>query len=87
MSLLRKTNNIEFYAVPNQHWIVCAEYPFYKDMEKFFDFRNEDISKGSCTVQGLQRPTKDEEWERKRLLQGMVPRYIFQIQVPNNTNT
>ena len=44
MSLLRKNNDIEFYAVPNQHWVISAEYPFYKDLEKLFDFTNEDIS-------------------------------------------
>ena len=66
MSLLRKSNNIEFYAVPNQHWIVTAEYPFYKDLEKFFDFSNEDISKGSCTINGIQRPIRNNEWEKER---------------------
>ena len=66
MSLLRKSNNIEFYAVPNQHWIVTAEYPFYKDLEKFFDFSNEDLSKGSCTITGLQRPIRNNEWEKER---------------------
>ena len=34
MSLLRRNNDIEFYAVPNQHWVISAEYPFYKDLEK-----------------------------------------------------
>ena len=66
MSLLRKNNDIEFYAVPNQHWVISAEYPFYKDLEKLFDFTNEDISKGSCTVQGLQKPILNNEWEKER---------------------
>jgi hypothetical protein len=66
MSLLRKNNDIEFYAVPNQHWVISAEYPFYKDLEKLFDFTNEDISKGSCTVQGLQKPILNTEWEKER---------------------
>ena len=67
MSLLRKNNNIELYAVPNQHWIVTAEYPFYQDLEKLFDFTNQDISKGSCTVNGIQKPIEDSEWEDERL--------------------
>jgi len=66
MSLIRKNNNIELYAVPNQHWIVTAEYPFYQDLEKLFDFTNEDISKGSCTVSGIQKPIKDSEWDKER---------------------
>ena len=66
MSLLRRNNDIEFYAVPNQHWVISAEYPFYKDLEKLFDFTNEDISKGSCTVQGLQKPILNKEWEKER---------------------
>ena len=38
MALINKVNDIEFYAVPNQHWVVSAFYPDYKDLEKFFDF-------------------------------------------------
>ena len=31
-----------------------------------FDFTNEDISKGSCTVSGIQKPIKDSEWDKER---------------------
>lgn len=66
MALINKVNDIELYVVPNQQWIVSAHYPNYKDLEKFFDFTNEDISKGSCTVSGIQRPIRNEEWENER---------------------
>ena len=59
MSLLKRVNDIDLYVVPNQQWVVCAMYPYYKSLEKFFDFTNEDykdISKGSCTVNGIQKP-------------------------------
>ncbi len=66
MSLLKQINDIEFYAVPNQHWVVSAIYPYYKDMEKLFDFTSADISTGSCTVNGIQKPLQNEEWSRER---------------------
>ena len=66
MSLLRKINDIELYVVPNQHWIVSAVYPDYQDMEKLFDFTNSDISNGSCTVDGIQKPLDDDDWKLER---------------------
>ena len=69
MSLLKRVNDIDLYVVPNQQWVVCAMYPYYKSLEKFFDFTNEDykdISKGSCTVNGIQKPLADEEWDKER---------------------
>ena len=69
MSLLKRVNDIDLYVVPNQQWVVCAMYPYYKSLEKFFDFTNEDykdISKGSCTVNGIQKPLVDEEWDKER---------------------
>tara|TARA_Y100000114_G_scaffold155813_1_gene181009 strand:+ start:1780 stop:2397 length:618 start_codon:yes stop_codon:yes gene_type:complete len=66
MALINKVNDIEFYAVPNQHWVVSAFYPDYKDLEKFFDFTDIDISEKTATVNGLQRPIKNEEWAEER---------------------
>ena len=45
MSLLKKVNGIDLYLVQNQHWIVSAIYPHYKDLEDLFDFTTADISK------------------------------------------
>jgi len=89
MSLLRSSNDIDLYLVPNQQWIVSAIYPDYKDFEKFFDFSQEnlqDISKGSCTVRGIQKPLKDEEWntERKRYKEWLLDTFE-QVQVPIKT--
>jgi hypothetical protein len=66
MSLLRSSNGIDLYVVPNQHWVVSAVYPYYKDMEHLFDFTNSDISKGSCTVNGIQKPLDYDEWSKER---------------------
>ena len=86
MSLLRTSNDIDLYLVPNQQWIVSAIYPDYKDFEKFFDFTQEnlqDISKGSCTVGGIQKPLADEEWvtERTRYKEWLLDTFE-QVQVP-----
>jgi hypothetical protein len=88
MSLLRQINGIELYVVPNQHWIVSAVYPDYEDMIKLFDFTNSDISKGSCTVDGIQKPLEDKEWavERNRYKEWLLD--IFsQVNVPIQTIT
>ena len=88
MSLLRQINDIELYVVPNQHWIVSAVYPDYEDMVKLFDFTNSDISKGSCTVDGIQKPLEDKEWavERNRYKEWLLD--IFsQVNVPIQTIT
>lgn len=66
MSLLRSSNGIDLYVVPNQHWVVSAVYPNFKDMEHLFDFSNADISNGSCTVNGIQKPLDYDEWSRER---------------------
>lgn len=66
MSLLKTINGIDLYVVPNQHWVVSAVYPNYKDLEHLFDFTTSDISQGSCTVNGIQKPLTDDEWTRER---------------------
>lgn len=67
MSLLKKVNGIDLYLVQNQHWIVSAIYPHYKDLEDLFDFTTADISKGTCTVNGIQKPLENDEWDKQRL--------------------
>jgi len=66
MSLLKKVNDIELYLTQNQHWIVSAIYPNYKDLEDLFDFTTADIAKGTCTVNGIQKPLEDNEWSKQR---------------------
>ena len=66
MSLLKNINGVEFYATQNQHWVVSAIYPYYKDLENLFDFTTADISKGTCTVNGIQKPLHDDEWDIQR---------------------
>ena len=83
MSLLKKINDIELYVVPNQHWIVSAVYPYYKDMEHLFDFSTADMSSGHCTVNGIQKPLLPEEWTRERVDYQMWLLDIFkQVSVP-----
>ena len=88
MSLLKTVNDIELYVVPNQQWIVSAIYPNFKDLEKFFDFTKQDyqdISKGSCTVKGIQRPLEDNEWikERKDYKEWLLDIFIIEICLVN----
>lgn len=66
MSLLKNVNGIELYLTQNQHWVVSAIYPYYKDLENLFDFTTADISKGTCTVNGIQKPLQDDEWAIQR---------------------
>lgn len=66
MSLLKTVNGVDLYVVPNQHWVVSSIYPDYADLEELFDFRSADISKGSCTVNGMQQPLEYEEWSKHR---------------------
>lgn len=88
MSLLRTVNNIDLYLVPNQHWIVSAVYPYYKDMEHLFDFTGEDISTGSCTVNGIQKPLQDNEWTEQRQTYKKWMLDIFQqLKLPINSIT
>ena len=66
MSLLRTINEIELYVVPNQHWVVSAVYPNHKDLEKFFDFTDADITDGTLTVNGIQKPLELDDWAKER---------------------
>jgi len=66
MSLLRKINEIDLYVVPNQHWVVSAVYPNYKDLEKFFDFSDADITDGTLTMNGIQKSLELNEWTKER---------------------
>tara|TARA_B100001287_G_scaffold55094_1_gene43554 strand:- start:102 stop:722 length:621 start_codon:yes stop_codon:yes gene_type:complete len=66
MALLKKVNDIEFYFVPNQHWVVSAFYPDYKDLEFLLDFTTADMSAGSCTVNGIQQFIENEDWTEQR---------------------
>ena len=66
MSLLRKINEIDLYVVPNQHWVVSAVYPNYKDLEKFFDFSDADITDGTLTMNGIQKSIELNEWTKER---------------------
>ena len=66
MSLLKKVNDIELYMTQNQHWVVSAIYPHYQEMESLFDFTSSDISKGTCTVNGIQKPLEYDEWNKQR---------------------
>lgn len=85
MSLLKSINGIDFYLTPNQHWVVSAIYPNYKDLEKLFDFTTADISRGSCTVNGIQKPLNDEEWTRERIdYKEWLLDTFKQVQVPIN---
>ena len=83
MSLLKNINGIELYVVPNQHWIVSAIYPYYKDLEHLFDFSSHDMTAGPCTVNGLQKPLLPDEWTREREDYRMWMLDIFkQVSVP-----
>ena len=66
MSLLKKVNNIELYMTQNQHWVLSAIYPHYKDLEELFDFTTADIANGTCTVNGIQKPLEYDEWTKQR---------------------
>tara|TARA_B100001093_G_scaffold19638_1_gene17686 strand:- start:1290 stop:1889 length:600 start_codon:yes stop_codon:yes gene_type:complete len=66
MSLLKKVNGVELYLVQNQHWVMSAIYPYYQDMESLFDFTSADISSGTCTVNGIQKPLVNDEWATQR---------------------
>ena len=66
MSLLKKVNDIELYMTQNQHWVVSAIYPHYQEMESLFDFTSSDISNGTCTVNGIQKPLEYDEWNKQR---------------------
>ncbi len=83
MSLLRKTNGLEFYAVPNQQWVVCAEYPHYEELLPFFDFTGVDVSESTATVNGIQRPIANEEWteQRKKYIAWMLE-VFHTLQIP-----
>lgn len=66
MALMKNIEGIEFYAVPNQQWVVCAEYPDYEELLPFFDFTGVDISERTATVNGVQRPIANDEWAKQR---------------------
>lgn len=66
MSLLKNINGVELYVTPNQHWVMSAIYPYYKDLEKLFDFTTADISTNTCTINGIQKPLQYEEWDKER---------------------
>jgi len=66
MALMKNIEGIEFYAVPNQQWVVCAEYPDYEELLPFFDFTGVDISERTATVNGVQRPIANNEWTEQR---------------------
>ena len=88
MSLLKTVNGIELYVTPNQHWVVSAVYPDYEDMLHLFDFSNADISRGSCTVNGIQKPLQDEEWTKEREKYKSWLLNIFkEVQLPINQIT
>ena len=66
MALLKTIGDIEMYFVPNQHWVVSAIYPDYKEMLPLLDFTSADVSRGTCTVNGIQRIIENDEWIKQR---------------------
>lgn len=88
MALLKTVEGIEFYAVPNQQWVVCAEYPDYEELLPFFDFTEVDVSDRTSTVNGIQRMIANREWKKecKKYRNWLLD--VFQkVQIPINEVT
>jgi hypothetical protein len=67
MALARKIDDIEFYFVPNQQFIICATYPNYEKFLPFFEKKDSDLSMDTCTVNGVQSPLQNDDWVEQRL--------------------
>lgn len=88
MSLIKTVNGAELYLVPNQQFVISAEYPDYEDFLPFFDFTSVDMSERTSTVNGIQKQISNDSWskERSKYIDWMLG--IFEdLQVPIKTVT
>lgn len=66
MSLIKIVNGAELYVVPNQQFVICADYPDYEEFLPFFDFTTSDISERTSTVNGIQKSIPNKNWTKER---------------------